>query len=209
MDDVESVGLLKLDILGLRNLSILSDCIKFMPYENDNKKIDIDNIPLDDHKTLEIFKKGETDGVFQFESPGIRRVLRKLQPHSFEDIVAVNALYRPGPMQQIDTYINRKNKHEDIRFPHIDLKEILEVTNGIMVYQEQVMKVASKMAGYSLNEADILRRAISQKDHHAMDEERRRFTKEAQKRGTPKIQQQKYIIILKNLLIMVLTDHMR
>lgn len=183
MDDVESVGLLKLDILGLRNLSILSDCIKFMPYENDNKKIDIDNIPLDDHKTLEIFKKGETDGVFQFESPGIRRVLRKLQPHSFEDIVAVNALYRPGPMQQIDTYINRKNKHEDIRFPHIDLKEILEVTNGIMVYQEQVMKVASKMAGYSLNEADILRRAISQKDHHAMDEERRRFTKEAQKKG--------------------------
>lgn len=175
MGAVEKVGLLKLDILGLRNLSILADCIRFIPYENDGKKIDIDAIPFNDQQTLEVFKKGETDGVFQFESPGIRRVLQKLQPSSFEDVVAVNALYRPGPMEQIDTFIKRKNGEEPIRYPHDDLKEILEITYGVMVYQEQVMQVASKLAGYSLNEADILRRAISKKDHQAIEEGRKDF----------------------------------
>lgn len=177
MEAVEKVGLLKLDILGLRNLSILSDCIRFIPFENNGKNINIDNIPFNDDKTLEIFRKGDTDGIFQFESDGIRRVLRRLQPNSFEDIVAVNALYRPGPMEQIDTFINRKNGKEPIRYPHEDLKGILEVTYGIMVYQEQVMQVASKMAGYTLNEADILRRAISKKDHQEIEDGRKQFVK--------------------------------
>lgn len=175
MEAVEKVGLLKLDILGLRNLSILADCIHFIPFENKGIKIDIDQIPFDDQKTLEIFRKGNTDGIFQFESPGIRRVLRKLQPNSFEDIVAVNALYRPGPMKQIDTFIRRKNGEEPIKYPHNDLKEILDVTYGVMVYQEQVMQVASIMAGYTLNEADILRRAISKKSHEEIEKGRQQF----------------------------------
>ena len=179
MGDVENVGLLKLDILGLRNLSILADCIRFIPYENEGQKIDIDSIPFDDQATLEIFRQGQTDGVFQFESAGIRRVLQRLEPNTFEDVVAVNALYRPGPMEQIDTFINRKNGQEPIRYPHDDLKDILEVTYGVMVYQEQVMQVASKLAGYTLNEADILRRAISKKDHQAIEEGRQSFVEGA------------------------------
>ena len=175
MEAVEKVGLLKLDILGLRNLSILADCIRFIPYENKGEKIDIDQIPFDDQKTLEIFRKGNTDGVFQFESAGIRRVLRKLQPNSFEDVVAVNALYRPGPMEQIDTFIRRKNGEEPIKYPHDDLKDILGITYGVMVYQEQVMQVASIMAGYTLNEADILRRAISKKSHKEIEKGRQQF----------------------------------
>ena len=186
MESVEKVGLLKLDILGLRNLSILSDCIRFIPYENNGRKIDIDAIPLDDELALQVFKDGATDGVFQFESPGIRRVLRRLKPNSFEDIVAVNALYRPGPMEQIDTFIKRKNGEEPIQYPHDDLKEILEVTYGIMVYQEQVMQVASKLAGYTLNEADILRRDISKKDHAAIENGRKTFIDGAVSKGYTK-----------------------
>ena len=183
MESVEKVGLLKLDILGLRNLSILSDCIRFIPYENKGQSIDIDTIPLNDERALQVFKDGATDGVFQFESPGIRRVLRRLQPNSFEDIVAVNALYRPGPMEQIDTFIKRKNGQEPIQYPHDDLKDILEVTYGIMVYQEQVMQVASKLAGYTLNEADILRRAISKKDHRAIEEGHKTFVEGSVRQG--------------------------
>lgn len=179
MDAVEKVGLLKLDILGLRNLATLADCIRFIPYENEGKAIDIDAIPFDDAKTLAIFQKGNTDGIFQFESPGIRQELRKLEPSSFEDIVAVNALYRPGPMQQIDTFIKRKHGKEEIQYPHPDLKEILENTYGIIVYQEQVMKVATKLAGYTLNEADILRRAIGKKDREAIDAGRQEFIRGA------------------------------
>jgi len=186
MDDVEKAGLLKLDILGLRNLSILADCIQFMPYENDGKRVAIDEIPFDDQKTLEVFRQGETDGVFQFESSGIRRVLQRLEPTSFEDVVAVNALYRPGPMEQIDTFIKRKNGEEKIKYPHDDLKDILEITYGIMVYQEQVMQVASKLAGYTLNEADILRRAMSKKDHQAIEEGRKKFVEGATGKGYSK-----------------------
>lgn len=186
MESVEKVGLLKLDILGLRNLSILSDCIQFIPFENEGQKLDIDNIPFNDERTLEVFRRGATDGIFQFESPGIRRVLRRLSPTSFEDIVAVNALYRPGPMEQIDTFINRKNGKIPIEYPHNDLKDILEVTYGIMVYQEQVMQVASKLAGYTLNEADILRRAISKKDVQAIEEGRNKFVEGASKNGYSK-----------------------
>lgn len=183
MESVEKVGLLKLDILGLRNLTTLSDSLRYVPYENEGKSFDIDSISLEDEKTLEVFRQGNTDGVFQFESSGIRRVLRNLRPDSFEDIVAVNALYRPGPMEQIDTFIRRKNGSEPIRYPHEDLKDILEVTYGVMVYQEQIMQVASKLAGYTLNEADILRRAISKKDHRAIEEGQKSFIAGAVKNG--------------------------
>src|SRR5699024_9707965 len=135
---------------------------------------------------LEIFRQGKTDGVFQFESAGIRRVLQRLQPNTFEDVVAVNALYRPGPMEQIDTFIKRKNGQKPIRYPHDDLKDIIEVTYGGMIYQEQVMQVASKLAGYTLNEADILRRAISKKDHQAIEEGRESFVKGALEKGYSK-----------------------
>ncbi|MDN6731055.1 MAG: DNA polymerase III subunit alpha, partial [Atopostipes suicloacalis] len=183
MDAVEKSGLLKLDILGLRNLATLADCIHFIPYENKGTSIDIDKIVFDDQKTLEIFQKADTDGIFQFESKGIRRQLRKLKPSSFEDIIAINALYRPGPMDQIDTFIKRKHGEEEIHYPHEDLKEILENTYGIIVYQEQVMKVVRKMAGYSLNDADLLRRAIGKKDHEAIERGRHEFIKGALKKN--------------------------
>jgi len=136
-------------------------------------------IPLDDPATLRLFQKGETAGIFQFESAGIRNVLRKLGPESIEDIAAVNALYRPGPMQNIDTFIKRKKGQERVSYPDDSLIPILQNTYGIIVYQEQIMQVASKMAGFSLGQADILRRAISKKKKDVLDEERRHFVQGA------------------------------
>lgn len=182
MSDVEKVGLLKMDFLGLRNLTILSDCVQFANMQT-SSPISLSNIPLNDSKTLEVFQKGDTNGVFQFESPGIKRVLKKLGPTDIEDVVAVNALYRPGPMEQIDTFIARKKGNEPIAYPHDDLEDILDVTYGIMVYQEQVMKVASKLAGYSLAEADMLRRAISKKIRKEIDSGRKQFVNGATQKG--------------------------
>ncbi|MER2063602.1 MAG: DNA polymerase III subunit alpha, partial [Alkalibacterium sp.] len=183
MNDVETVGLLKMDFLGLKNLSILADCLHNVSELKGSVREKLSRIPLDDQKTLELFRNGDTNGIFQFESRGIRNVLRKLKPEIFEDVVAVNALYRPGPMEQIDTYIKRKNGQEEITYIHEDLKDILEVTNGVMIYQEQVMKVASKIAGYSLSEADILRRAISKKIKSEIDAGRKQFVAGAKQRG--------------------------
>lgn len=183
MNDVEAVGLLKMDFLGLKNLSILSDCLAYTPELKGSVQDKLAQIPLDDKKTIELFNDGETNGIFQFESPGIQRVLKKLGPTDFEDIVAVNALYRPGPMEQIDHFIARKKGTEPIKYVHEDLKDILEVTNGVIVYQEQVMKVASKIAGYSLAEADILRRAISKKIKSEIDAGRKQFVAGANRNG--------------------------
>lgn len=176
MEDVEQLGLLKLDILALKNLTIIADTLTMIPYENKSTSLQsLSDIPLNDEKTMELFKQGNTDGVFQFESPGIRRVLEQVQPSHFEDLVAVNALYRPGPMHQINHFIARKHGKEPISYPHESLQEILEKTYGIMIYQEQVMQVAATLAGYSLNEADILRRAISKKETQMMAKESERF----------------------------------
>lgn len=183
MGDVEAVGLLKMDFLGLKNLTILSDCLKYTPSLKGSIENKLAQIPLNDLETLELFKAGETNGIFQFESSGIQRVLKKLEPSSFEDIVAVNALYRPGPMEQIDHFIARKKGLEPIHYVHEDLKDILEVTNGVIVYQEQVMKVASKIAGYTLSEADILRRAISKKIKQEIDAGRNQFVAGAKRNG--------------------------
>ena len=185
MGEVEEIGLLKMDFLGLRNLSIIGNALSSIEYQT-GKKISLDDIPLNDEATLELFRKGETVGVFQFESKGIKNVLRKLGPTSIEDIASVNALYRPGPMENIDTFVKRKKGQEAIVYPQDSLKEILGYTYGVIVYQEQVMQVASKMAGFSLGEADILRRAISKKSKDVLDTERQHFVSGAMQQGYTK-----------------------
>jgi len=182
MGNIEEIGLLKMDFLGLKNLTILNDAIQ-LASDAHKKNINIWEIPMDDDRTLDIFRRADTNGVFQFESPGIKNVLRKLGPESIEDIAAVNALYRPGPMEQIDLFVSRKKGLAEIDYLHPDLKSILEVTYGVMVYQEQVMQVASRMAGFSLGEADILRRAIGKKQKLAIDEQRRHFIEGSLKQG--------------------------
>ena len=159
---VEKVGLLKMDLLGLRNLTILDDAIRFVKYNYQND-FDITKINLNDPQVLRLFQQAKTDGIFQFESNGIKNVLVKLQPSSFEDIVAANALFRPGPMDNINEFIARKHGQKPISYPSPILAKILAKTYGIIVYQEQVMQVVSEMGGFSLSQADILRRAISAK----------------------------------------------
>ncbi|APX72933.1 DNA polymerase III subunit alpha [Companilactobacillus allii] len=181
-NNVESVGLLKMDFLGLRNLTILDKAIKLISKKY-KKEFVPERIPLNDQKTLELFQRGDTDGVFQFESDGIKSVLRQLKPTSFNDVVATNALYRPGPMQNISTFIARKHGSEPVTYPDSSLEKILEPTYGILVYQEQVMQASSKMAGFSLADADILRRAISKKNELLMDENRKKFVEGAVKLG--------------------------
>ena len=182
MYEVEAIGLLKMDFLGLRNLSVLSDVLRGIQRYY-HKKIDPFDIRLDDPKVFNIFKKAETQGVFQFESEGIKRVLRKLQPENFEDIVAVNALFRPGPMQQIDLFIQRKHGKEEIEYIDESLKPILKNTYGIIVYQEQVMQIVQQIAGFSLGQADILRRAMGKKDRALMHQQKDKFIQGAINNG--------------------------
>ena len=174
MSDVERMGLLKMDFLGLRNLKLLEDVLNAIKHSQ-GKEIDVSSIDMNDDKTLELFRKATTSGVFQFESDGIRNVLRKLQPASFEDIVAVNALFRPGPMKQIDRFVRRKHGEEQITYLHPLLENILSNTYGIIVYQEQVMQICQQMAGFSLGQADILRRAMGKKQADIMERERAHF----------------------------------
>jgi DNA polymerase-3 subunit alpha len=164
--DLEKIGLLKMDFLGIRNLTIVSDIMSEIS-GFDAKALR--EIPLNDKKTFEMLQKGDTLGIFQLESDGIRRVLQKLKPTCFEDLVAVLALYRPGPMDNIDEFIRRKQTN-DFQYPHKVLEPILKSTYGIIVYQEQIMKIAQAIAGYSLAEADILRRAVSKKDAHMLQD---------------------------------------
>ena len=182
MKYVEQIGLLKMDFLGLTNLSILHDSIELTKsiYQHE---IILNEIPLDDEKTLELFQMADTNGIFQFESDGIRRVLKKLRPTNLEDIAAVNALYRPGPMEQIDTFIKRKHGQEVVKYPHPILESILQSTYGVMVYQEQVMQVTSQMAGFTLGQADILRRAIGKKDAKVIETEKAHFIEGAIGKG--------------------------
>ena len=182
MKYVEQIGLLKMDFLGLTNLSILHDSIELTKiiYQ---QEITLNEVPLDDEKTLELFQEADTNGIFQFESDGIRRVLKKLRPTNLEDIAAVNALYRPGPMEQIDTFIKRKHGQEVVKYPHPILESILQSTYGVMVYQEQVMQVTSQMAGFTLGQADILRRAIGKKDGKVIETEKAHFIEGAIEKG--------------------------
>ncbi|NQV53111.1 MAG: DNA polymerase III subunit alpha [Flavobacteriales bacterium] len=168
---VESAGLLKMDFLGLKTLTVMKDAIK-LAKQRHNVDIDPDTIPLDDPKTFELYQRGETNGTFQFESVGMQKNLRLLKPTGIEDLIAMNALYRPGPLQFIDLFINRKHGREKVEYPHEKLEPILKDTYGIMVYQEQIMQTAQILAGYSLGTADILRRAMGKKKMDVMEEQR-------------------------------------
>ncbi len=174
MKELDSVGLLKMDFLGLRTLTIIRDTVELVK-KNRNIDIDIDEIPVDDETTYSMFSKGQTTGIFQFESAPMREYLKKLQPRSINDLAAMNALYRPGPMEFIDDFIDRKHGRKRIEYLHNVLESILKETYGIIVYQEQVIQIANKVAGMSLAEADILRRAMGKKDLEAMKEQRKKF----------------------------------
>ena len=178
--DLEALGLLKIDFLGIRNLSIIDEVCHLILKEN--PQFSLIDIPLHDVKTYELLEKSDTSGIFQLESSGMRAVLRKLKPNTFEDIVAILALYRPGPMDNIGEYIERRNG-KAFDYLHDDLKPILEKTYGIIVYQEQIMRIAHEFAGYTLAEADILRRGVSKKDKAVLEDERIRFTRQCIKQG--------------------------
>ncbi len=173
MKTVEEIGLLKMDFLGLRNLTIIDETIRLVR-EHKGISLDLGSIPMDDGETYRLLSAGETTGVFQLESSGMRAILKELKPSVFEDIIAVLALYRPGPMEQIPEFIRRKHG-ATISYLHPKLEEILHNTYGIIVYQEQVMQIARDLAGYSLGRADLLRRAMGKKKKEIMDEERRNF----------------------------------
>ena len=184
---IEKLGLLKMDFLGLTTLTILDDALKLI-VQTRNEKIQLHEIPLDNQETYEkVFHKGLTSGVFQFESHGMRDVLRRYQPNSIEDLTALNALYRPGPIQggMIDDFIERKHGRRKIEYELPELKEVLAETLGVIVYQEQVMQIANKLAGYSLGEADLLRRAMGKKKAEEMAQQRERFVKGAAQRNYP------------------------
>jgi DNA polymerase III subunit alpha len=184
---IEKMGLLKMDFLGLTTLTILDDTIRLIE-QTRGEKITLEGIPLADGETYEkVFHKGLTSGVFQFESHGMRDVLRRYQPNSIEDLTALNALYRPGPIQggMIDDFIDRKHGRKRIEYELPELKETLEETLGVIVYQEQVMQIANWLAGYSLGEADLLRRAMGKKKPEEMAKQRERFVEGAVQRGFP------------------------
>jgi len=174
MHSIEDLGLLKMDFLGLKNLTIIEDTLSRI-YKVQNKKINIENIPPDDKETYKLLQKGETVGVFQLESDGMRRYLKQLKPTGLEDIIAMVALYRPGPMQLIPDYIAGKNKKKRVEYLHPKLQPILETTYGICVYQEQVMKIAQELAGFTLAEADVLRKAIGKKIRKLLMDQKEKF----------------------------------
>ncbi|RAK67042.1 DNA polymerase III subunit alpha [Hymenobacter edaphi] len=177
---IESAGMLKMDFLGLKTLTIIVDALTLIK-KNHGVDINIDDIPLDDPKTYELYQRGDTIGTFQFESEGMRMYLKDLKPTNIEDLIAMNALYRPGPMQFIPNFINRKHGREEIEYPHDLLEPILNYSQGIMVYQEQIMQAAQILAGYSLGGADLLRRAMGKKDMKKMAQEREKFCEGAEK----------------------------
>lgn len=174
MTEIEELGLLKMDFLGLRNLTVIKNTIKDVK-KNRGIDVDLGKIDVNDKKVIEQFNKAKTIGIFQFESAGMRNFLKNLRPTVFDDLIAANSLFRPGPMDEIPKYIHNKNNPKDVSFITPALKPILDVTYGIIVYQEQVMQIVQKLAGYSLGEADNLRRAMSKKKMAVMEENREIF----------------------------------
>ncbi|MCP4727909.1 MAG: DNA polymerase III subunit alpha, partial [bacterium] len=183
MNYIEDIGLLKMDILGLRNLTVISDAVKMI--KDKGVELDIETIPLDNKKTYALFARGDTIGVFQFESSGMRDYLRKLKPESIEDLTAMNALYRPGPLgnNMVDDFILRKHGEVKVEYIHPLLEPVLKETYGVIVYQEQVMRIAGDLAGFSLGEADLLRRAMGKKKFEIMEQNAKEFTDGAAKKG--------------------------
>ena len=179
---VEAAGLVKFDFLGLKTLTVLQKAVALIKR---GRGIDVDllKIPLDDRKTYELLAKADTVGVFQLEGAGVRESLKRLKPDRFEDIMAMTALYRPGPMDNIPTYINRKHGEEPVDCLHPMLEPILKETYGVIIYQEQVLQIAQVMAGYSLGQADILRKAMGKKDKSIMAKQQAEFVAGAVKKG--------------------------
>lgn len=178
---IEDAGMLKMDFLGLKTLTIIKDAVAMIK-KNHDVDIDIDSISLEDEKTFALYQRGETIGTFQFESPGMRKYLQQLKPTNIEDLIAMNALYRPGPMEFIPNFIKRKHGQEEVNYPHELLEPILSNTYGIMIYQEQIMQAAQIMAGYSLGQADLLRRAMGKKKLDEMAKQREIFVKGAKEK---------------------------
>ncbi|HOC53372.1 MAG TPA: DNA polymerase III subunit alpha [Candidatus Pacearchaeota archaeon] len=176
MHAIENMGLLKMDFLGLKNLTTIEETLKRI-YAVRGNNLDIEKIPLDDKKTFDLLKKGDCIALFQLESDGMRRYLKQLKPTEIDDIIAMVALYRPGPMQHIPDYIKGKHNQKEIRYIHPKLKPILESTYGIPLYQEQIMRIAQEMAGFTLAEADILRKAIGKKIEKLLMEQKEKFVK--------------------------------
>ncbi|HEY3740736.1 MAG TPA: DNA polymerase III subunit alpha [Bryobacteraceae bacterium] len=182
MSGIEKLGLLKMDFLGLTTLTIVHDALILIK-KYQGVDIVIEDIPLTDQKTYELFGKGFASGVFQFESAGMKDILRRYKPDRLEDLCALNALYRPGPMDMIDDFIDRKHGRKKVEYEMPELKELLEETYGVMVYQEQVMQISNAIAGYSLGDADLLRRAMGKKKQEEMDAQRERFMQGAAAKG--------------------------
>jgi DNA polymerase-3 subunit alpha len=179
---IEEAGVLKMDFLGLRTLNILKTSLELIR-QNHGVDIDIDTIPLDDNKTFELYQRGDTIGTFQFESPGMQKYLRDLKPDKFDDLTAMNALYRPGPMAYIPTFIDRKHGREPISYDLPEMEEYLNDTYGVTVYQEQVMLLAQKLAGFSKGDADVLRKAMGKKQKSILDKMKSQFIAGATKKG--------------------------
>ena len=179
---VEDAGLLKMDFLGLKTLTIIKDTVKLIKYKYD---IDLDpeKFELDDKKTYELFQRGETVGIFQYESPGMQKYLKDLKPTDFNDLIAMNALYRPGPLEYIPSYISRKNGSEPITYDIPEMEEFLQETYGITVYQEQVMSLSQKISGFSKGEADLLRKAMGKKIFSLIEKLKPKFMKGGQENG--------------------------
>jgi DNA polymerase-3 subunit alpha len=182
---VESAGMLKMDFLGLTTLSVINTALKNIE-KGKGVAIDIDTIPLDDVKTYQLFQRGETTGTFQFESVGMQKYLRQLKPDKFEDLIAMNALYRPGPMEYIPTFINRKHGREPIKYDLPAMEEFLGETYGITVYQEQVMLLSQKLAGFSKGDADVLRKAMGKKQKAVLDKMKDKFIEGCKTNNHPK-----------------------
>jgi DNA polymerase-3 subunit alpha len=184
MKDIERVGLLKMDFLGLSTLTLIDDCVKEIE-RTTGEKVDIENVPLDDPKAYQIFQDGQTYGIFQFESSGMRDILRKAKPQRLDDLIALNALYRPGPLRSgmVDDYIARKQGKTEVKYELPELEPILADTYGVIAYQEQVMRISNVVAGFTLGEADILRKAMGKKKADVMQKMRDKFVSGAKKQG--------------------------
>ena len=185
LHSIDDLGLLKIDFLGLKNLTIIEDCLARI-YKVQNKSLKIEDIPLNDEKTYQLLQKGESTSVFQLESDGMKRYLKQLKPTKFEDIIAMVSLYRPGPMAFIPNYIKGKHGQKKIEYLHPKLKPVLEKTYGIMVYQEQLMSIAQEIAGFTLSEADVLRKAIGKKIKNLLFEQKEKFIQGGIKNGLDK-----------------------
>jgi DNA polymerase III subunit alpha len=183
MKEIERIGLLKMDFLGLSTLTLLDDAVREIK-RTTGTEIDLAALPLDDQKTFDLFSNGQTLGVFQFESSGMRDILRKAKPQRFEDLIALNALYRPGPLRggMVDDFINRKHGRVEVKYPLPQLEKVLHETYGVIAYQEQVMRVANEVAGFTLGEADLLRKAMGKKNIDVMQAQRQKFIDGARSR---------------------------